>query len=58
MAGPKPAHAAGIVPGGTETCGDMIFSLAERQDRIARRLDEKIGRLDRRITVLEERGRP
>jgi hypothetical protein len=57
MAGPKPAHAAGIVPGGTETCGDMIFSLAERQDRIAAQINKKIERLDRRITVLEERGR-
>ena len=37
--------------------GDLIFVLAERQDRIARRLEHKIERLDRRITELEERGR-
>jgi hypothetical protein len=58
MAGPKPDHPTGIVPGGTETSGDMIFSLAERQDRIARRLEHRIERLDRRVTALEERGRP
>ena len=39
-----------------ESPGDIIFALAERQDRIARRLEHKIERLDRRVTALEERG--
>jgi len=40
-----------------ESTGDLFFSLYERQDRISGRLDKKIERLERRITVLEERGR-
>ena len=36
---------------------DMVFILADRQDRIAQRLNEKIERLDRRITEIEKRGR-
>jgi len=37
--------------------GDLFFCLYNRQDRISDRLNKKIGRLDRRVTVLEERGR-
>ncbi|WAC05318.1 MAG: hypothetical protein OS112_01430 [Methanoregula sp.] len=40
-----------------EFSGDLIFSLYERQERIAQRLNKKIERLDRRITALEGRGR-
>jgi hypothetical protein len=35
--------------------GNMILFLADRQDRIAKRLNTKIERLDQRLTVLEER---
>ena len=38
-----------------EGFGDMIFSLYERQERIADRLNKKIQRLDRRVTKFEER---
>jgi hypothetical protein len=37
--------------------GDLLFCLYNRQDRISDRLNKKIGQLDRRVTVLEERGR-
>ena len=40
-----------------DSTGDLIFTLAERQDRIQKYLRKKIERLDRRITALEERGR-
>jgi NADH:ubiquinone oxidoreductase subunit D len=40
-----------------DSTGDLIFTLAERQDRIQKYLQKKIERLDRRITALEERGR-
>jgi chaperonin cofactor prefoldin len=40
-----------------ESTGDLIFTLAGRQDRIQKYLQKKIERLDRRITALEERGR-
>jgi hypothetical protein len=39
-----------------ECAGDLILSLAERQDRITLRLNRKIERLEHRITKLEERG--
>jgi hypothetical protein len=35
--------------------GNMILFLADRQDRIAERLNKKIERLDQRLTILEER---
>jgi hypothetical protein len=35
----------------------MAFSLFDRQERIFKRLDKKIGQLDTRITALEKRGR-
>jgi hypothetical protein len=37
--------------------GDLIFSLYERQERIADRLNKKIARLDRRLIKIERRGR-
>lgn len=37
--------------------GDMYLYFYDRQDRIAGRLLKKIERLDRRLKVLEERGR-
>ncbi len=37
--------------------GDLFFSLYERQERIADRLNKKIERLDRRLTTIEKRGR-
>jgi hypothetical protein len=37
---------------------EILLLLAERQDRIKEHLTNKIERLDRRITLLEERGRP
>jgi len=37
--------------------GDLFFSLYERQERIAGRLNKKIERLGRRLTKIEERGR-
>jgi hypothetical protein len=40
-----------------ESPGDMIFSLANRQERISSMLNKKIERLDRRVTELEKRGR-
>jgi hypothetical protein len=40
-----------------EGYGDLIFSLYERQERIADRLNKKIQRLDRRLTKFEERRR-
>jgi hypothetical protein len=36
---------------------EILLLLAERQDRIKEHLSKKIERLDRRITLLEERGR-
>lgn len=36
--------------------GDIIFSLCERQDRIADRLNRKIERLDKRLRKMEERA--
>jgi chaperonin cofactor prefoldin len=35
--------------------GNMILFLADRQDRVAKRLNTKIERLDQRLTILEER---
>ncbi|MCX6682385.1 MAG: hypothetical protein NTY71_05305 [Methanoregula sp.] len=40
-----------------ESPGNMAFSLFDRQERIFKRLDKKIGQLDTRITALEKRGR-
>jgi len=40
-----------------ECAGDLILSLAERQDRISVRLNRKIERLYHRIMILKERGR-
>jgi len=37
--------------------GDLIFSLFDRQERIADQLNKKIERLDRRLTTIEERRR-
>ena len=37
---------------------DMILTLAGRMERVAERLAYKIGRLDRRVTELENRGQP
>jgi|GEM_PF-4452174 len=39
-----------------ESPADLIFTLADRQDRIADRLTVKIARLDRRLRKIEERG--
>jgi len=44
-------------PDTPESTGDMILILADRQERIAERLAQKIERLDRRITELENLGR-
>jgi len=41
-----------------ESTGDLIFTLAERQDRIRKYLQKKIERLNHRLTALEERRRP
>jgi len=41
----------------SESAGDLIFYLYERQERIADRLNKKIERLDRRLTKFEERRR-
>jgi hypothetical protein len=41
-----------------ENYGDLIFSLYDRQERIADRFNKKIDRLDQRLTALEERRRP
>jgi hypothetical protein len=35
--------------------GNMILFLADRQDRIVKRLNTKIERIDQRLTILEER---
>lgn len=35
--------------------GNMILFLADRQDRVAMRLNTKIERLEQRLTLLEER---
>ncbi len=40
-----------------ESPGDLVFTLFERQERIAERLDRKIERLARRLDRIEERGR-
>jgi len=40
-----------------ESTGNMIFTLAGRQERIAERLAKKIERLDRRVTKLEQQRR-
>jgi hypothetical protein len=40
-----------------ESPGDMAFSFFDRQERVFKRLEEKIGRLDRRLTTIEERRR-
>ncbi|OPY36410.1 MAG: hypothetical protein A4E35_01949 [Methanoregula sp. PtaU1.Bin051] len=42
----------------TESAGDLIFSLCDRQDRLFGRLGKKVTRLEKRVSVLEERGRP
>ena len=40
-----------------ESTGYLVFTFAERQDRLYARPNKKIERLDRRVTLLEERGR-
>jgi chaperonin cofactor prefoldin len=35
----------------------MILFLADRQDRVAGRLNKKIERLEQRLTILEEQER-
>jgi chaperonin cofactor prefoldin len=40
-----------------DTPGEILLFLTERQDRMKEHLTKKIERLDKRITVLEERGR-
>jgi hypothetical protein len=37
--------------------GNMILFLADRQDRVAERLNGKIERIEQRLTLLEERER-
>jgi len=56
---PDTAHSAGkyVPEDPPEGHGDLIFSLYERQERIADRLNKKIARLDRRLTKIEKRGR-
>ena len=56
---PDTGHSAGkyVPEDPPEGHGDLIFSLYERQERIADRLNKKIARLDRRLTKIEERGR-
>jgi hypothetical protein len=41
----------------TGMCGELVLYLYDRQERIANRLNKKIGRLEQRVTALEERGR-
>jgi chaperonin cofactor prefoldin len=38
-----------------EKAGDLLFTLYERQERIADRLNRKIERLEKRLTKIEER---
>ncbi|WAC05996.1 MAG: hypothetical protein OS112_05030 [Methanoregula sp.] len=52
--GTSPDEETGTTP---DKPGMSILILAERQDRITEFLSKKIKRLDRRITLLEERGR-
>ncbi|MFA5330854.1 MAG: hypothetical protein WC342_00600 [Methanoregula sp.] len=40
-----------------ESPGDLIFSLFERQERIADRINRKIVRLERRLDRIEDEGR-
>ncbi len=40
-----------------ESPGDLVFTLFERQEWIAERLDRKIERLARRLDRIEKRGR-
>jgi len=56
---PDTGHSAGkyVPEDPPESHGDLIFSLYERQERIADRLNKKIARLDRRLTTIEERRR-
>jgi hypothetical protein len=56
---PDTGHSAGkyVPEDPPEGHGDLIFSLYERQERIADRLNKKIARLDRRLTKIEERRR-
>ncbi len=56
---PDTGHSAGkyVPEDPPEGHGDLIFSLYERQERIADRLNKKIVRLNRRLTNIEERGR-
>ena len=56
---PDTGHSAGkyVPEDPPEGHGDLIFSLYERQERIADRLNKKIERLDHRLTKIEERGR-
>lgn len=52
--GPEPEEKEDASPAD----GDLIFSLFERQERIADRINRKIARLERRLDRLEEmRGR-
>ena len=37
--------------------GNMVLFLADRQDRVAGRLNKKIERLEQRLTILEEQER-
>jgi hypothetical protein len=43
--------------GAAQGNGDLIFSLYERQERIAERMDRKIESIRRRLDKIEERGR-
>ena len=56
---PDTSHCTGIDPAEDpqESCADRIFSCYERQERVADRLNKKISRLDRRLTIIEERRR-
>jgi len=56
---PDTGHSAGkyVPEDPPEGHGDLIFSLYERQERIADRLNKKIERLDHRLTKIEDRGR-
>ena len=63
-AGSAPAGTPGTASRGAggdevreESPGDLVFTLFERQERIAERLDRKIERLARRLDRIEERGR-
>ncbi len=58
---PEPPAPHPVAPDGNEvreeSPGDLVFTLFERQERIAERLDRKIERLARRLDRIEKRGR-